>query len=142
MNSANEISSEGALCASRLERCDDDDTNPRAALTRPGPWDESGRTLNHYATKADVANLKPWMVGLLPVVVLNVVGTVGAIVAVVVIGSVPAPRLPRLEGKEVPGLGQVATCLGWVLGGAATLTLPSPSYGEGKNGVVSTEGTE
>ncbi len=35
------------------------------------------------ATKADVANLKTWMVGLLLVVVLNVVGTAGAIVAAV-----------------------------------------------------------
>ena len=39
-------------------------------------------TLRHYATKADVANLKVWIVGLLLVVVLNVVGTAGAIVAV------------------------------------------------------------
>ena len=31
------------------------------------------------ATKADVANLKVWIVGLLLVVVLNVVGTAGAI---------------------------------------------------------------
>ena len=33
------------------------------------------------ATKADVENLKAWMVGLLLVVVLNVIGTAGAIVA-------------------------------------------------------------
>ena len=37
-------------CASRLERWDDDDANPRAALTRPALCDESDRTLNHYAT--------------------------------------------------------------------------------------------
>ena len=37
----------------------------------------------HLATKADVANLKAWMVGLLLLVVLNVLGTVGAILAVV-----------------------------------------------------------
>ena len=45
--------------------------------------DEMHRELRRYATKADVANLKTWMVGLLLVVVLNVVGTAGAIVAVV-----------------------------------------------------------
>ena len=44
--------------------------------------DEMHRELRHYATKADVADLKAWMVGLSLVVVLNVVGTVGAIVAV------------------------------------------------------------
>ena len=44
--------------------------------------DEIHRELRHYATKADVANLKMWLVGLLLVVVLNVLGTVGAIVAV------------------------------------------------------------
>ena len=43
--------------------------------------DEMGRELRHYATKADVANLKTWMVGLLLLVVLNVVGTAGAIAA-------------------------------------------------------------
>ena len=43
--------------------------------------DEMHRELRHYATKADVANLKTWMVGLLLVVVLNVVGTAGAIAA-------------------------------------------------------------
>ena len=43
--------------------------------------DEMHRELRHYATKADVANLKTWMVGLLLVVVLNVLGTAGAIVA-------------------------------------------------------------
>ena len=42
---------------------------------------EMHRELRHYATKADVANLKTWMVGLLLVVVLNVVGTAGAIAA-------------------------------------------------------------
>ena len=45
--------------------------------------DEMHRELRHYATKADVANLKTWMVGLLLVVVLNVLGTAGAIVAAV-----------------------------------------------------------
>ena len=45
--------------------------------------DEMHRELRHYATKADVANLKSWMVGLLLVVMLNVLGTVGAIVAAV-----------------------------------------------------------
>ena len=45
--------------------------------------DEMHRELRHYATKADVANLKTWMVGLLLVVLLNVVGTAGAIVAAV-----------------------------------------------------------
>ena len=39
--------------------------------------------LRHYATKADLANLKTWIVGILLVVVLNVVGTAGAIVAAV-----------------------------------------------------------
>jgi len=43
--------------------------------------DEMHRELRHYATKADVANLKVWIVGLLLVVVLNVVGTAGAIAA-------------------------------------------------------------
>lgn len=46
--------------------------------------DEMYRELRHYATKADVANLKAWMVGLLLLVVLNVAGTAGAIVASVV----------------------------------------------------------
>ena len=45
--------------------------------------DEMHRELRHYATKADVANLKAWIVGLLLVVVLNVLGTAGAIVAAV-----------------------------------------------------------
>ena len=45
--------------------------------------DEMHRELRHYATKADVANLKVWIVGLLLVVVLNVLGTAGAIVATV-----------------------------------------------------------
>ena len=52
-------------------------------LTRSQLRDELDRTLKHYATKADVANLKVWIVGLLLVVVLNVVGTAGAIVAAV-----------------------------------------------------------
>ncbi|MCY3959519.1 MAG: hypothetical protein OXG65_14680 [Chloroflexi bacterium] len=46
--------------------------------------EEMHRELRHYATKADVANLRTWMLGLLLVVVLNVLGTAGAIVAVVV----------------------------------------------------------
>ena len=50
-------------------------------LTRSDLRDELDRTLKHYATKADVANLKVWIVGLLLVVLLNVVGTAGAIVA-------------------------------------------------------------
>lgn len=50
---------------------------------RPGLWDEADRTLNYCVTKAEVANLKMWMVGLLLVVVLNVVGTAEAIVAAV-----------------------------------------------------------
>ena len=41
------------------------------------------RELRHFATKADVAILKTWMVGLLLAVVLNMVGTAGAIVAAV-----------------------------------------------------------
>ena len=55
-------------------------------LTRSDLRDELDRTLKHYATKADVANLKVWIVGLLLVVVLNVVGTAGAIVAAVLTG--------------------------------------------------------
>ena len=43
--------------------------------------EEVHRELRHYATKADVANLKTWMVGLLLAVVLNMVGTAGAIAA-------------------------------------------------------------
>ena len=45
--------------------------------------DEMHRELRRYATKADVANLESWIVGLLLVVMLNVLGTVGAIVAAV-----------------------------------------------------------
>ena len=52
-------------------------------LTRSDLRDELDRTLQHYATKADVANLKTWMVGLLLVVMLNVLGTAGAILAAV-----------------------------------------------------------
>ena len=37
-------------------------------LTRSDLRDELDRTLKHYATKADVANLKVWIVGLLLVV--------------------------------------------------------------------------
>ena len=47
---------------------------------------EMYRELSHYATKADVANLRTWMVGLLLLVVLNVVGTAGAIVAAFLAG--------------------------------------------------------
>ena len=45
--------------------------------------DEMHGELRHYATKADVADLRAWMVGLSLVVVLNVVGTAGTIVAAV-----------------------------------------------------------
>ncbi|MCY3957233.1 MAG: hypothetical protein OXG65_02965 [Chloroflexi bacterium] len=55
-------------------------------MTRSDLRDELDRTLKHYATKADVANLKVWIVGLLLVVVLNVVGTAGAIVAAFLAG--------------------------------------------------------
>ena len=44
--------------------------------------DEMHHELRHYATKADVASLKTWLVCISLVVVLNVVGTAGAIVAV------------------------------------------------------------
>ena len=37
---------------------------------------------DHLATKADLANLRTWVVGVLLVVVLNVFGTIAAIVAV------------------------------------------------------------
>ena len=37
----------------------------------------------HCATRADVANLKAWLIGVLLVVVLNVVGTAGYILATV-----------------------------------------------------------
>ena len=97
--------SEGALCASPLERCNDNDANPRAALTRPGLWDESGRTLNHQATKADVANLKTWMAGLLLVVVLNVRGTAGAIMATVLTGQVATPSAADDHAITHGGLG-------------------------------------
>ena len=43
-------------------------------LTRSDLRDELDRMLKHYATKADAANLKIWIVGLLLVAVLNVVG--------------------------------------------------------------------
>ncbi len=55
-------------------------------VTRSDLRDELDRTLKHYATKADVANLKVWIVGLLLVVVLNVIGTAGAIVAAFLAG--------------------------------------------------------
>lgn len=50
-------------------------------LSRSDLRDELDRTVKHYGTKADVADLKVWLVGLLLVVVLSVVGTVGAVVA-------------------------------------------------------------
>lgn len=57
------------------------------ALTRTELREEFDRfrdeMFRQCATKAHVANLKTWMVGLLLVVVLNVVGTAGAIVAAV-----------------------------------------------------------
>lgn len=55
-------------------------------LTKSDLRDELDRTLTHYSTKADVASLKVWIVGLLLVVVLNVVGTAGAIAATVLTG--------------------------------------------------------
>lgn len=39
------------------------------------------RELSHHATKADVANLKAWLVAVSLVVVLNLLGTAGLIVA-------------------------------------------------------------
>ena len=51
-----------------------------ASLTRAELRDE---LLGYYATKADFANLKSWIVGILLVAVLNLVGTAGAIVAAV-----------------------------------------------------------
>lgn len=41
-----------------------------------------GELFRHSATKADVASLKAWLVGVSLVVVLNVVGTAGVIAAV------------------------------------------------------------
>ena len=41
-----------------------------------------GELFRQCANKADVANLKAWLVGLWLVVVLNVIGTAGVIVAV------------------------------------------------------------
>ena len=59
-----------------------------ASLTRAELREELDRfrdeVLRHYATKADFASLKTWIVGILLVAVLNLVGTVGAIVAAVV----------------------------------------------------------
>ena len=52
-------------------------------LTRSDLRDELDRTLKQFATKADVANLMVWIVGLLLVVVLNVFVTAGAVVAAV-----------------------------------------------------------
>ena len=61
------------MCASRLEGFDDD-ANPRAALVRRGPGNESDRPLHRCATNAEVANLKIWLVGLWLGVGLYVVG--------------------------------------------------------------------
>ena len=61
-----------------------------ASLTRAELREELDRfrdeMLGYYATKADFANLKTWIVGILLVAVLDVVGTVGAIVAAVLTG--------------------------------------------------------
>ena len=61
-----------------------------ALLTRAELREELDRfrdeLLGYYATKADFANLKTWIVGILLVAVLNVVGTVRAIVAAVLTG--------------------------------------------------------
>ena len=63
-----------------------------ALLTRGELRDEldwfRDEVLRHFATKADLANLKIWIVGVLLVGVLNVVGTVRAIVAAVPTGWV------------------------------------------------------
>ena len=45
-----------------------------------------GELFRQCATKADVASLKAWVVGVLLVVVLNVFGTAGAIVAAFLAG--------------------------------------------------------
>ena len=45
-----------------------------------------GELFRHGATKADVADLRAWLVGVSLVVVLNVVGTAGAIVAAFLAG--------------------------------------------------------
>ena len=61
-----------------------------ASLTRAELREELDRfrdqLLGYYAAKADFANLKTWIVGILLVAVLNVVGTVRAIVAAVLTG--------------------------------------------------------
>ena len=61
-----------------------------ASLTRAELREELDRfrdeMLGHYATKADFANLKSWIVGILLVAVLNVVRTAGVIVAAVLTG--------------------------------------------------------
>lgn len=49
-------------------------------LGRSGLGNELERTPKHFGTRADGAELKEWIVGLLLAVVLSVVGTVGAIV--------------------------------------------------------------
>ena len=86
LNGATGMPSKGALCASRLEGCDDDEAKQRAVPTRPGLWDKSDRTLDCSTTKADVANLKTRMVSLLPVVGLLVGGTGGVILAAAMTG--------------------------------------------------------
>jgi len=59
---------------------------PEPSLSRSGLRNELDRTLKHYGTKADVADLKVWIVGLTLVGVLSVVGTVGAIVVAFLAG--------------------------------------------------------
>ena len=54
----------------------------RAELREELNWFRD-EVLRHFATKADLANLKIWIVGVLLVGVLNVVGTVRAIIAAV-----------------------------------------------------------
>ena len=52
-------------------------------LTRSDVRDELDRALKRYGMKADVADLKVWIAGLLLVVVLNVVRTAGIIIVAV-----------------------------------------------------------
>ena len=87
-----ESSSGGATSASHWEKC------PVGRLEHWwGVADAGGvagriglvprsRCCSSYAAKADFANLKTWIVGILLVEVLNVVGTVRAIVAAVLTG--------------------------------------------------------
>ncbi len=61
-----------------------------ALLTRTELREESDRFRDEMfrcrATKADVANLEAWLVGVSLVVVLNVLGTAGVILATVLAG--------------------------------------------------------